>query len=187
MKASLPIIASLVLVSGCTAMQELNPFASALSGFDKDEDGVISQQEAKSSSSLSENFSRVDTNRSGGISSEEYEAATMHLADLDFEEVDINGDNVISKREAAAMPVSLEEAFDTVDTDGDGNVSQVEYEAGRTNLLKGVDFDSVDTDGDGVIDPQEAGNMSALSGAFERVDTDADGLIGEDEYKAAQR
>lgn len=187
MKNFIAVIASLALIAGCTTLGKVNPFSGAFSDFDKDEDGVISQREAKSSPSLSDNFERIDTNRSGGISSDEYTAATAHLADLTFDEVDINSDGVVSKREAAAMPASLKETFDTVDSDKDGNVSEMEYTAGRTNLLEGVNFSAIDTDGDGVIGKQEAEDMPVLSEEFDRVDTDADGLINRDEYKAAQR
>ncbi len=188
MKNSLPIIASFALIAGCSTLDKVNPFSSgAFSGFDADGDGVISKQEAGRSSSLSEDFDRIDTNQSGGISSEEYAAATVRLADLSFGDVDINGDGVVSEREAAAMPVSLKEAFGTIDSDGDGNVSEMEYSAGRTNLLTGVGFNSIDTDRDGVIGEQEAKRVPVLSEEFNRVDTDADGLINRDEYKAAQR
>lgn len=85
------------------------------------------------------------------------------------------------------MPVSLKEAFDTVDTDGDKNVSPKEYEAASVNLFRDVNFASLDTDGDGVIGAAEAEKMPALSEAFDRVDSDADELISEKEFGAAQR
>lgn len=188
MKISLPfIIATFALVSGCSTMHDLNPFSSAISDFDEDGDGVISQREAQTLPGLIRNFDRIDTNDSGGISPDEYQAATTRLANLAFEEVDINGDGVISVREAAAMPVSLKEAFGTIDTDGDGNVSMAEYRAGRTNLLQNADFTALDTDDDGVIDAQEAADMPVLSKAFDRIDTNADGLLSQDEYATTQR
>ncbi len=187
MKNALFITLSVCLVSGCATVKEVSPFHGAHSEFDQDGDGVISKREARNSPGLSNNFDRIDTNRSGGISSDEYTAATMQLGDLSFDEVDINSDGVISEREAGAMPVSLKEAFGTVDTDGDGNVSETEYKAGRTNLLQDIDFEDIDTDGDGIIGEQEAKKTPVLSEAYDRIDTDADGMIGRDEYKAAQR
>jgi Ca2+-binding EF-hand superfamily protein len=148
---------------------------------------VISQQEAQAAPALAQNFEGIDTNRSGGIDDKEYQAASMHIADLSFDEVDVNEDGVVSEREAAAMPVSLKEAFDDVDTDGDNNVSEQEYAAAATNLLDGVDFASLDSDGDGVIGEAEAAKVPPLSEAFDRVDTDADKLISEKEFTTAQR
>lgn len=188
MKTCVLIIASLAVFSGCQTLRGVeNPLATAYSDLDEDGDGVISTREAQSTPSLTKNFKRIDTNSSGGIDGKEYTAATMHIADLGFQEVDVNEDGVISEREAAAMPVSLKEAFDDVDTDGDNNVSPMEYQAAATNLLQGADFSSLDSDGDGVIGTAEATKMPALSEAFERVDSDGDGLISQKEFEAAQR
>jgi hypothetical protein len=107
-----------------------------------------------------------------------------YSADVNF---DINEDGVVSEREAAAMPVSLNEAFGDIDTDGDSNVSPQEYSAATTNLLEGVEFRSLDSDGDGVIGEDEATEAPPLAEAFDRVDTDADGLISGQEFAAAQR
>lgn len=188
MKTFALLTAALLFLSGCQTLRDFeNPLATAYSEFDDDGDGVISQQEAQASPNLAENFDRIDTNKSGGIDDSEYQAATMHLADLSFEEVDVNGDGVVSEREAAAMPVSLREVFGDVDTDGDSNVSPQEYEAATTNLFAGVEFNSLDTDGDGVIGEAEAKQMPPLAEAFHRVDTDADNLISETEFTVAQR
>lgn len=188
MKIFALLIPALLLLGGCQTLRDFeNPLANAYSGFDEDGDGVISQREAQGSPNLAANFDRIDTNDSGGIDDREYQAATMHIADLEFEEVDVNKDGVVSEREAAAMPVSLKEAFGDVDTDGDNNVSPGEYEAATTNLLADVDFRSLDTDGDGVIGEVEAKRMPPLSEAFHRVDTDADQLISEEEFVTAQR
>jgi Ca2+-binding EF-hand superfamily protein len=144
----------------------MNPLATtAYSGFDKDQDGVISKQEAQASPPLSSNFSRIDTNDSGGIGETEYTAATAYIAELRFQEVDVNNDGVISEREAAAMPTSLKDSFAAVDADGDKNVSMEEYAGATTNLLAGVSFTSLDTDSDGVIGTKEAEEMPTLSEA----------------------
>ena len=188
MKIVLFVLAGLVLLSGCQTLGNVqNPFATAYSDLDMDRDGVISQQEAQALPSLTDNFDRIDTNNSDSIDDDEYKAATMHVADLRYDEVDINGDGVISEREAGAMRVSLKEAFNDVDTDGDRNVSKAEYQAATTNLLKDVEFSSLDTDGDGVIGSAEAEDMPVLGEAFDRVDSDGDGLISEEELQAARR
>lgn len=188
MKSAMFVIVGLVLLSGCQTLRQVdNPLATAYSGFDTDGDGVISPREGEASPALARNFDRIDTNQSGGIDDNEYNAASMHVADLSFGEVDVNGDGVVSEREAAAMPVSLKEAFGDIDTDGDSNVSPQEYRAATTNLLEGVEFRSLDSDGDGVIGESEAKEMPPLAEAFARVDSDADRLISEKELAAAQR
>ncbi len=188
MKNAAFILAGLVLAAGCQTLRQVdNPLATAYSEYDSDGDGVISRQESGALPALRQDFARIDTNQSGGIDEKEYQAATMHVADLRFEDVDINRDGVVSEREAAAMPVSLKEAFGDIDTDGDDNVSPQEYRAATTNLLEGVDFESLDSDGDGVIGKDEARHMPPLSETFDRADTDADGLISRQEFQAAQR
>lgn len=186
MNKCIPIVAAASFLSGCQTLSSMNPMASAYSGFDEDKDGVISKQEAQASPMLVKNFSRLDTNQSGGIDGNEYAAATSNVAALSFQQVDVNGDGVISERESAAMPVSLTEAFGTVDADGDKNVSQMEYDAATVNLLQGVDWTSLDKDGDGVLGAKEAEAMPPLSEAFARVDSDADGFISAKEFAAAQ-
>lgn len=188
MKIAMFVIAGVVFLTGCQTLRQVeNPLTTAYSEFDTDADGVISRQESRANPALAQNFERVDTNQSGGIDDREYHAATMHVADLSFDEIDINGDGVVSEREAAAMPVSLNEAFGDIDTDGDNNVSPQEYRAATVNMLEGVEFASVDSDGDGVIGEDEAAEMPPLAEAFDRVDTDADGLISGEEFQAAQR
>jgi Ca2+-binding EF-hand superfamily protein len=181
---------ALAAISGCATVKdtfESTHLASAFNEFDKDDDGVISRQEAEAYGPLADNFDGIDTNRSGGIDTNEYGAATRQVANISFERTDINGDGVISEREADAMPFSLREIFGDVDADGDANVSSVEYQAASVNLLQGMNFDDVDRDGDGVISSREANKVSVLSEMYKRVDTDADGLISRQEYGAAQR
>lgn len=188
-KSVTAVVPLFVLVSGCATLEETfqeSPLASAFANFDEDGDGVISRDEAQAQPTMAETFKVVDTNDSNGIDSNEYEAAAAHIAPLDFEFVDINGDGVISEREASAMPITLREAFGTVDSDADANVSPVEYEAALVNFVDGVSFGAIDTDSDGVIDKIEAQETPALSDAYARLDADQDGLLSEGEFKRAQ-
>lgn len=188
MKNLVFLIASLVFLAGCATLRDMqNPLATSFSTWDTNEDGVISSDEAQTEPTLAKNFSRIDTDASDGIDSDEYAAATSHIAPLDFSEVDIDNDGVISEREAAAMPVSLQDAYSTVDADGDKNVSPVEYEAARTNLFQGESVAELDADDDGVISEEEADAYPPLAEAFDRVDANQDSLIDKAEYAAAQR
>jgi Ca2+-binding EF-hand superfamily protein len=190
MRSSIAILAAAVTLTGCATVQDTfrdSRLASPFTQVDADRDGVISSGEAQASDGLRQNFQRLDTNRSAGISKEEYEAATVKLVDIEFNTADVNGDGIISEREAGATPASLREAFKTVDSDRDGNVSSIEYQAARTNLLQQVDLDSIDRDGDGVIDKNEVAEVPALFEVYGRADLDGDGFLNAQELRAARR
>lgn len=182
--------AAVPFLAGCQTMGGMGIpgfTSSAFTEYDEDGDGVVSRQEAQESQALANHFQRLDTNSSGGIDEREYTSASAYIAGLDFGQVDVNDDGVISPREAEAMPDSLKTEFSTVDADGDGNVSPSEYRAATVNLLQGIDFGSLDRDGDGVLGPTEAERVPALSEVFDRIDTDADGMISRAEYRGASR
>jgi Ca2+-binding EF-hand superfamily protein len=184
------VFAAAATVSGCATVQDTfrdSRLSSPFTKFDTDRDEVISSGEAQAADGLRQNFQRLDTNRSGGISKEEYDAATVDLVNIDFNAADVNRDGVINEREAGATPVSLGEAFQTIDADRDGNVSSVEYQAARTNLLQQMEFEAVDRDGDRVVSRAEADEVPALFEAFRRLDLDEDDLLNEQEFRAAQR
>lgn len=95
-------------------------------------DGVISEREAGAMPvSLKEAFGDVDTDGDNNVSQTEYAAATTNLLeDVEFASLDRDGDGVIGSAEADNMPV-LSEAFDRVDTDGDGLITEEELVAAR--------------------------------------------------------
>ena len=193
-----PVVTKLILFStiallalaGCATMQDVNPFGpgKVFNDLDQDGNGAISQAEAAQEPALARAFARLDTNRDGNLSPNEYQAATLNVArGMNFEQVDLNRDGVISKREADATPLSLREAFDRIDADGDDNISPVEYQAATTNLLQDVNFQDLDKDGDGVLSESETAQARLLHDDLDRLDADGDGWISHDEVVAAQR
>jgi Ca2+-binding EF-hand superfamily protein len=183
-------VAVLLVLAGCAAMQDANPFGAsgAFNTLDQSGDSMISQEEAAQQPTLAKTFARIDTNNDNKISEKEYQAATTTVTrGVNFEQVDRNNDGVISQREANAMPFSLRETFARVDADSDGNISQVEYQAATTNLLQGINFQALDTDNDGVLSQDETTETPVLSDDFDRIDADGDGLISRDEFTTAQR
>ena len=178
-------------LTGCTTVQKtVGQWTGSdlgLSKLDANDDGVISQQEAEQNPGIAEAFDRIDTNRDQNINPEELRAAYTRVAEVNFEQLDFNGDGVVSQREAEAVPPSLHETFDRVDADGDSNVSQAEYEAARLNLLGQSEFAAFDTDGDGVIDEQEAEDDMALSEDFDSIDIDSDGMLSDQEFERARQ
>lgn len=177
-------------LGGCAAVQDtvnrVTGNDQGLSELDANGDGVISRQEADRNRALARNFEQVDTNRDQNINRAELRAAHTRVGEVDFRQIDYNGDGVVSKREAEAVPPSLDQAFDRIDADGDGNVSQSEYQAARLNLLGDTEFAAFDTDGDGVIDSREAQDEIALREDFNKIDVDDDGLISDEEFARAR-
>ncbi len=182
--------AALLVLTSCATMQDGNPFSTgkAFAELDQDGDSVISKKEAAQQPTLAQAFERLDTDRDNNLSPSEYQAATANVArGMNFAQVDLNRDGVISQREVNAMPFSLRETFDRVDADGDNNISLVEYQAATTNLFQGLNFQELDMDSDGVLSEDEAAKVPILSDAFDRLDVDGDGWISRDEFTAAQR
>jgi Ca2+-binding EF-hand superfamily protein len=182
--------AVLLVLAGCATIQEVNPLSTgkAFADLDQDGDSVISKSEAAQKPTLAQDFERLDTDHDNNISAKEYEAATANVVrGVDFAQVDLNNDEVISEREANAMPFSLREAFDRVDTDDDDNISPVEYQAATTNMFQALNFEALDKDGDGVLSQDETAEAPMLSDAFDRLDADGDSWISRVEFSAAQR
>lgn len=192
-RAALAALVLTGMVGGCASMESAERTVRGWAGMDqglaeldRNDDGVISQDEASANPALSGVFDRIDTNRDSNINPAELNAAYSRVAELDFDEADFNGDGVISEREAEAVRPSLNQVFDRVDSDGDGNVSQSEYQAARLNLLDRTEFASLDTDSDGIIDRDEASQQRVLDESFSVIDIDGDNMISGEEFKQAQ-
>ena len=102
---------------------------------------------------------------------------------------DTNGDGLISKAEAAALP-RLAAHFDQIDTNHDGQVSFDELHAfhaanrGAKGDRAAKMLKSIDTDGDGKISKAEA--LAAAAARFDRADANRDGFLTVEEMKAAR-
>ena len=103
---------------------------------------------------------------------------------------DTNGDGLISRQEAAALPM-LAKNFDAIDTNHDGQLSKDElkayFQAQRQQRAANW-FKKVDTDGDGRISKAEAqANAPRLAKHFDQIDTNGDGYITPEELAAARQ
>jgi Ca2+-binding EF-hand superfamily protein len=134
-----------------------------------------------------------------------------------FSKIDTNGDGKHDKDELTAMVangpqngMSVDQILSDFDTDGDGAVSETEFEAGPsgnsagsppppagTSGMSSADFinqifSTSDTNGDGEIDSDELSQMSANApeGApsaetmLSELDTDGSGTISQSEFEA---
>ena len=114
----------------------------------------------------------------------EYRGAGMER----LKQADTNGDGMISRDEAKALPKLLEH-FSEIDTNGDGFLTQDEMRAfheKRREEMRAAHWKKLDTNGDGKISLEEAmANAPRLAEHFSAVDTNGDGFITPDEMKAA--
>ena len=95
---------------------------------------------------------------------------------------DTNGDGMISKQEAAALP-RIARDFEAIDTNHDGQLTKEELQA--FHKAHRHDRKKLDTDGDGRISRAEAAAAPRLAEHFDAIDTNGDGYLSQDEMKAA--
>ncbi len=162
-----------------------------LKAADTNGDGMISRDEANAASAslphLAKNFDRIDANKDGYITLEEFQAAMQamhhrHHGGL-LKHLDKNGDGVISRDEAQAAP-RFAKHFDEIDTNKDGVISKDELQAAHAKLRDRM-FAKIDTDGDGRISQAEAQRFPRLAAHFAQIDTNGDGFLSREELAAA--
>jgi Ca2+-binding EF-hand superfamily protein len=107
-----------------------------------------------------------------------------------LKQADTNGDGMISRDEAKALPRILEH-FDAIDANHDGQITADELRAfhekmrGEKGKHHGGMFKKLDTDGDGRISRAEAQAAPRLAEHFDAIDANKDGFITMEEMKAA--
>ena len=103
---------------------------------------------------------------------------------------DTNGDGLISRQEAAALPM-IAKNFDAIDTNHDGQLSKDELKAwfkAQREQQAAAWFKKIDTDGDGRISKAEAqANAPRLYAHFDQIDTNGDGYITPEELATARQ
>jgi Ca2+-binding EF-hand superfamily protein len=100
---------------------------------------------------------------------------------------DTNGDGMISRDEAKALPRILK-SFDAIDANRDGQVTMEELHAfhqANRGAHRGGFVSRLDTDKDGRISREEANAAPRFAEHFDAIDANHDGFVTPDELKAA--
>lgn len=98
---------------------------------------------------------------------------------------DTNGDGMISRAEAAALP-RIAKHFDAIDANRDGQLTFDEIRAYH-EARRGEHWMKLDTNGDGLVSRAEAqAGAPRLAEHFDQLDTNKDGQLSKDEIKAGQ-
>jgi len=103
-----------------------------------------------------------------------------------FEQLDADGDGVLSQAELDAIGQTR---FDAADSNGDGVLSAEEMAArAQERIAKRTDavIERFDTNGDGVLSVEEMPRGRGQQKLLEKADTDGDGSISKAEYDTAQ-
>lgn len=96
---------------------------------------------------------------------------------------DKNGDGLISRAEAAALP-KLATQFDAIDTNKDGQISSDELRANH-EAKRAERWKKLDANADGKVSKAEAqANAPRMFDHFDQLDANKDGFITQEEMKA---
>ncbi|MEW6313098.1 MAG: EF-hand domain-containing protein [Pseudomonadota bacterium] len=109
---------------------------------DKNGDGVLSRDEAQAMPRIGKDFDAVDANQDGQVTRDEIRAHSkaqvqqrrdkmarmQEEAAANFKQADKNGDGMLSKEEAQAMP-RVAQNFDAIDANKDGQATHDEIRA----------------------------------------------------------
>jgi Ca2+-binding EF-hand superfamily protein len=181
-----------------------NQTESLFDNLDVNKDGSLDQNELKtfvdemsertgSSMGVYDIISQLDTSGNGSLGQEEFDAGRPQGPPLNgvqslFGKIDTNADGSLDKAEINAFVQSMsdttgnsptaEDLISKLDADGNGQISQKEFDAGRPegpsphgtgghhghmgmpdngeDTGSSSDLDPLDTNGDGVVDAQEA-------------------------------
>lgn len=146
---------------------------SLYSGYSSVQGGTSTTESLKTKQQ--EIFSQADTNEDGSIDSSEFAAM---LESMPPPPPPPSGS---SSSEAS----SSEDLFASIDTDGDGSLSQEELEANAEKMREEMrnKFDLASLLGT----PGQAEGEDSKEDLFSKIDTDGDGVISEDEFTAHEQ
>lgn len=117
-------------------------------------------------------------------------AASAAFAAADFQSLDKDGDGNISQSEAKTEK-TLSSKFSQYDVDKDKVLSKQEFQVyeqqQQAQAGKVKDFQALDKDSDGNISQSEAKAEKTLSSKFSQYDVDKDKVLSKQEYQAFEQ
>ena len=132
MTALLASAAVLAPVFSAHAEEKGARLEAAFKKADKDNDGTLTRDEAKSMPRVAKNFDAIDTGKDGTVSLDEIHASMkqmgkeMHDRGMErFKAADKDNSGTLTRDEAKSMQ-RVEKNFDAIDADKDGTVSEKE-------------------------------------------------------------
>lgn len=130
--AAFGAVLSLGLAGTALADHHGEKLTDAFKKADKDADGTLDKEEAKTLKGVSKHFDQIDADKDGTVSMEEI---TTHLEGMkknmhargeeNFKKADKDADGTLDKEEAKGLP-HVTKHFDAIDADKDGTVSMEE-------------------------------------------------------------
>lgn len=117
----------------------------------------------------------------GALAQQVQQAAAPATPGMHGQKLDANGDGVIDRSEAAAVP-RLAERFDQLDANHDGKLTPDERHQGHQGMR--ARMQQLDADHDGRISRDEAAADPQLAQAFDQRDANHDGFLDREDFKA---
>jgi hypothetical protein len=118
------------------------------------------------------------------------ESGTPGKVAASFEQLDLNGDHLLSPDEAKAVP-GLPEKFGELDIEHDGMLNRTEFSqfvpatqelSVQIPAAQSPSFDELDVDGDKLISPEEAKAVPGLAEKIPELDIEHDGMLNRTEF-----
>jgi len=158
---------------------------------DKNKDGFLTQEEMSTAHEqhhqerAAEHFAEFDTDKSGSLSVEEFQAGKSPGGKHCGKSKRRSSRDEISESREQRHQKRATRRFAWLDTDGNNSLSIEEFQAGKPPAGKRPKrkFSRFDLDGDGMLSRTEA-NAPKIK-KFERLDTNQDGVITAEELSQA--
>ncbi len=170
----LAVLAAMSTATAFAADPPARPDDHGPGQLDKNGDGVIDRNEAAADPKLAGAFDQIDTDKDGKLSRAElprhHGKRGQGPRDFALAKLDADKDGRISRDEAKAEP-KFAERFDAMDTNKDGFVDRVDFQA-RAKQHRDQWFAGADTDKDGKLSKAEFDAASAERGPHGRGEHD---------------
>jgi len=160
-----------------------NQIAQRFRGYDMNSDSRVGRSEWRGDTRL---FTRLDANRDGYLSMQEYSQGggftldSLGGASYRFSNIDVNGDGLITRNEWNVNGAD----FNRLDVNRDNRISRFEFEndtaADNDYRYSAAQFNGFDANRDGWLTRAESGMRT---GEFDRLDSNRDNRISRFEFE----